>query len=296
MAVNEIVDTLAEAQPKVSRHLAVLRRAGLAEKRREGNRIYYRLSEEHLEPFSRTVWQALCAAVDDEEFFSEDIARLKAVLARRGARSREYFEVIQDEWDRIRRHYIDDSLTGVVVSSLVSKEAVAADIGTGTGEVLMALAESAGKVIGVDRSEKMLGIAARRAEDSGLVNVELRLGDAENLPLADGECDTAVCSMLLHHLAEPSAGIREMARITKPGGKVVISDLVEHCHDWTRELMADAWLGFNETDIRRWCTEAGLVNVTYWAKDVPSPVTADAEVKLRAFIATASKIDNARQS
>ena len=289
LAVNEIVDTICEPQPKISRHLAVLRRAGLAEKRREGNWIYYRLSEKHLSNFSWTIWQAICAEIDARNFFHEDLERLALTLDKREERSREYFEVIQDEWDRIRKHYIDDALTGIVVSSLVTKDAVAADIGTGTGGILLALADSAGKAIGVDRSEKMLKICKKRIKEKGLQNVELRSGDAEKLPIGDEECDTAFCSMLLHHLAEPKVGLNEMTRITKPGGKVVISDLVKHSNDWAREVMADAWLGFSESEIRELCANAGLVNVTYWTKDLPTTIANEEDVKLRAFIATGTK-------
>ena len=98
-----------------------------------------------------------------------------------------------------------------------------------------------------------------------------------------------LASMLLHHLGEPALGVREMARIVRPGGKVVISDLVKHDYDWTREVMADVWLGFTEHQVRHWLTEAGLADVTYSSAAVPSPLGADSEVRLRAFIATGTK-------
>jgi len=289
LAVYELVSTLDMPQSRISRHLAVLRHAGLVRDRREGNWIYYRMVSEELAPFAKAVWEAIRSRQRDSEFFPEDLAHLKGTLATREARSKAYFDVVLSEWDRIRRSYIDDALSFVVVASLIRPGATAVDVGTGTGGVLVSLAQAAAKVIGVDSSDKMLAVCAERLEQSGLKNVELRLGSAEDLPLADGECDTAFSSMLLHHLGDPGLGIREMARAVKAGGKVVISDLVKHDYDWTREVMADVWLGFTEEQIRDWLAEAGLEGVTYSSAAVPSPRDPDSARKLRAFLATGTK-------
>ena len=289
LAVYELVSTLDMPQSRISRHLAVLRHAGLVRDRREGNWIYYRMVSEELPPSAKAVWEAICSHQRDSEFFPEDLARLNRILAAREARSKAYFDVVLTEWDRIRRSYIDDALSFVVVASLIRPGATAVDVGTGTGGVLVSLAQAAAKVIGVDSSEKMLAVCGERIEQSGLKNVELRLGSAEALPLADGECDTAFSSMLLHHLGDPGLGIREMARAVKAGGKVVISDLVKHDYDWTREVMADVWLGFTEQQIRDWLAEAGLEGVTYSSTAVPSPLDPDSAHKLRAFLATGTK-------
>jgi len=289
LAVNELVDVLEMPQPRVSRHLAVLRHAGLAQDRREGNWMYYRLADEPLHPLTKALWETVRGHLEEVGFAPQDLERLKGTLAKREARSKTYFDVVLTEWDRIRRNYIDDDLSFVVVSSLVRPTAVVVDVGTGTGEMLLALARTAAKVIGVDRSEKMLEVCRQRLERTSLRNVELRLGEAEALPLTDAECDTAFSSMLLHHLGDPAEGVQEMARIVRPGGKVVISDLMKHDYDWTRELMADVWLGFTEQQIREWLTAARLVDLTYSSTDVPSPLEPDARPKLRAFIATGTK-------
>ena len=289
LSVNELVETLDMPQSRISRHLAVLRRVGLAQIRREGNRIYYRMALDDVHPFCHATWQAICAHRPEDEFFPEDLARLKETLATREARSKEYFDVVLTEWDRIRRDYIEDPLSYLVVSSLIRPGAVAVDVGTGTGEILCWLAQVAGKVIGVDRSERMLEVSRQRVARNGLESIELVLGDAEDLPLDDCICDTAFSSMLLHHLGDPGQGVKEMARIVKPGGKVVISDLVKHDHDWAREIMADVWLGFTEEQIRQWLAAAGLTDITYASKAVPSPLEPDSPPKLRAFIATATR-------
>ena len=288
LAVNELVGILEVPQSRVSRHLAVLRHAALADVRREGNCVYYRMDPAKIHPIAAALWQAIRAHQEDSDFFPADLERLKQVLAQREARTKEYFDVVVAEWDRIRRNYIDEALSFLAVSSLVGPGAVAVDVGTGTGEVLLSLAQSAAKAIGVDRSQKMLDVCMQRIERSGVKNVELVLGEAESLPLGDCICDAAFTSMLLHHLADPAAGVGEMARIVRPAGKVVISDLVKHEYDWTREVMADVWLGFTEEQIRQWLTEAGLRDVAYWSTPVPSPVEPES-TRLRAFIATGTK-------
>ncbi len=289
LAVNELTDTLGTTQSRISRHLAILRRAGLVRTRREGNWIYYRVDEAHLSASAKALWAPVRSQVEQAGFFPEDFERLKDTLARREARTKAYFDVVLTEWDRIRRSYIDDHLSFAVVSSLVRPKAVVVDVGTGTGEMLLPLARTAAQVIGIDRSEKMLDVCRQRLARAGLTNVELRLGEAEALPLADGQCDTAFSSMLLHHLGDPAQGVREMARIVRPGGRIVISDLTKHHYDWTREVMADVWLGFTEEQIRQWLAAAGLADVTYSSTELPSPIKAESRPKLRAFLATGAK-------
>ncbi len=289
LAVNELVEILEVPQSRVSRHLAVLRQAGVTEVRREGNCIYYRMDAGKIDPFAGALWRAIRAHQEYWDFFPGDLERVKQILAQREARTKEYFDVVVAEWDRIRRNYIDEALSFLAVSSLVGPGAVAVDVGTGTGEVLLSLAQAAGRAIGVDRSQKMLDVCRQRVERSGVKNVELLLGEAEDLPLEDCACDVAFSSMLLHHLGDPVVGVRELARIVKPTGKVVISDLVKHEYDWTREVMADVWLGFTEEQIRQWLTEAGVTDVAYWSTPVPSPVEPES-TKLRAFIATGTKL------
>ena len=287
LCVSELVEALEVPQSSISRHLTALKQAGLVRDRREGAWIYYRVASG--EPFVTSLWEALRPYLEGEEFFPGDGARLAGVLGRREARSKAYFDVVASEWDRIRRLYIDDTLAFHVMASLVRPEAVVVEVGIGTGEITVALAQKVARVIGVDTSEKMLQACRERVEKYGLANVTLRLGEAEALPVADRECDTAYSAMLLHHLADPGIGIREMARVVKPGGKVIISDLVEHHYDWVREVMADVWLGFTEEQVREWLTGAGLADITYSSAAVPAPLEEDSESRLRAFVATATK-------
>ena len=289
VSVSELVNALQLPQPRISRHLAVLKQAGLVRDRRDGTWSYYRMPLKELDSFARSTWGTISADCDKRDFFTEDLARLNEIVARRESRTQEYFNTVASEWDRIRRNYIDDALAFHVVASLVRHKAVIADIGCGTGEMLIGMARAVAKVIGVDTSEKMLDVCRERVEKQGLKNVELRKGRAEKLPLRNEECDTAFTSMLLHHLSEPELGVREMARVVKPGGKAIISDISKHDYDWTREVMADIWLGFTEQQIRDWVGAAGLVGVKFTSAALPLPIQNEAASKLQAFVATATK-------
>jgi len=287
--VNELVSILQMSQPRVSRHLGVLKQVGLVVDRREGNWMYYSASDDADDPFADKVRQVIGDHFFDETFFPEDLRRLQETLIGRRASSAAWFDDAAEQWDRIKHQYIQDILPVLVVSGLIGPGGVAADVGTGTGDVLLTMAKSAATAIGIDSSANMLDLCRRRVEARGLGNVELRPGDAEALPLQDGECDTVFSSMLLHHLPSPHQGLREMARALKPGGKLVIVDLVKHSHDWTRAVMADLWLGFTEAQIGEYLRGAGFTDVSYSASDMDSPVRSDSDRKLRVFIAAATK-------
>jgi len=288
LSVNELMTSMGLAQPRVSRHLAVLRREGLVRDRREGNLIYYRMTREGLPEPAEAVWQAL-APVLANGFFPEDLVRLRQTLARRADRSRGFFDDILAEWDRIRHSYIDDALPPARLAELVEPEWVVADVGTGTGQILLPLARRAREVVGMDRSERMLAVCRQRVEAAGLSNVTLRRGEAEALPLPDTACDAVFSSMLMHYLADPGTGLREMARILRPGGRLVVSDLIRHDQVWTREVLADMWLGFSEQQVRRWLAEAGLRVVDYSSNEGPAPAG-----KLATFVAIATKKPSSR--
>jgi ubiquinone/menaquinone biosynthesis C-methylase UbiE len=96
------------------------------------------------------------------------------------------------------------------------------DVGCGTGALLEAIlvAHPAARVMGLDLSPEMLGVARERLSDMA----ELLVGDAEHLPLSDGDVDLVVCVDSLHHYPDPRAALREMARVLRPGGGLVIGD------------------------------------------------------------------------
>jgi len=98
------------------------------------------------------------------------------------------------------------------------------EVGCGPGDVLLALARTAGagqarSLLGLDLSPALLSRARQRLGPG----VTLLRGNAEGLPLATGSLDGAVCSEMLEHTLRPEEVLRELARVLRPGGRVVVS-------------------------------------------------------------------------
>lgn len=113
-------------------------------------------------------------------------------------------------------------------AALASGEAVL-DVGCGPGDDLFDLVEHvgpAGRLVGLDTSEVMIAEARRRAEERGLP-ITLEVGEAAALPFADDTFDVCRAARVLEHLADPSAALTEVARVTRPGGRIVVFDF-----DW----------------------------------------------------------------
>ena len=139
---------------------------------------------------------------------------------------------------------------------------VIADLGAGEGTVSQLLARRAKKVIAVDNSEKMVEFGSSLARSHGVKNLEYRLGDLEELPVKKGEADVAFFSQSLHHAQHPPRALAEAFRILKPGGRVIILDLLKHHFEEARALYADVWLGFSEVELRRMLSDAGFQNIS----------------------------------
>lgn len=99
------------------------------------------------------------------------------------------------------------------------------DVGCGVGTITVDLAAlvAPGRVVGVDRSEAALAIAATNAAAAG-VSVELLAAEAGELPFEDGAFDVVHAHQVLQHLTDPVAALREMRRVTRPGGVVAVRD------------------------------------------------------------------------
>jgi ArsR family transcriptional regulator len=132
------------------------------------------------------------------------------------------------------------------------------DIGTGTGRVLELLAPRIGYGVGIDASKAMLALARARLARAGLSHCSVRLADMYRLPLADASTDAVVLQMVLHYAEQPESVIAEAARVLRPGGTLLVVDLLAHERtDLTRRL-AHRWAGFADATMDRLLTDAGL--------------------------------------
>ena len=257
--VQELVTILEMRQPSVSRHLGVLREAGWLAQRREGTWSWYRAVAAPRFQGGADLQRAVSAAAEGVEQAASDDRRLAAVVAEREARGRDLFAGAADHWDRIRRHYEHPDLQTGVVGALVPAGLKVVDVGTGTGALLPALAAAAAEVVAVDQSPLLLARARRRCRDAGHENVRFQQADVRSLPCADGAFDAAYCSMVLHHVPDPGTAVRELARVVRPGGRVVILEFTRHNLAWMRDELAHRWLGFDRDQLEQWLTDAGLV-------------------------------------
>jgi len=262
MVVQELMEVLGMAQSRVSRHLAILREAGLLDDRRDGTYVVYRFSPPEAGPW-REAWELVSRTLANDPTSRRDDAALRRVIEARSRSARSFFDAVGPEWDALRKVFDDDLLRARALTRLVEPGLRVADIGTGTGVLALELAGLGLEVIGVDNSPRMIAAAREKLARAGATGarVEFREGDAGALPLADASRDAAFAHMLLHSVDSPAATIREMARIVVPGGVVVAVDFVRHDQEWMRRELGVVWLGFDPDEIRAWFQEAGLDDV-----------------------------------
>ena len=174
--------------------------------------------------------------------------------------SKQYFDEVASQWDKMRKSFFSESVREKAFAVAdVRPGRLAADIGAGTGFITEGLINRGLQVIAVDQSEAMLAEMGRKF--AGVERIDYRLGEAERLPIPNDHVDYVFANMCLHHVESPLGAIREMARVLKPGGKLVITDLDEHPFDFLRDEHHDRWMGFRREDVGRWLVEAGLKNV-----------------------------------
>lgn len=206
-----------------------------------------------------------------------------------GKGSKEYFDGLGSEWDTLREGFFSENVreTALEVGGVEPGER-AADLGAGTGFITEALVNRGLSVVAVDQSEVMLDALRQKFPSAA---VDCRPGEAEALPLEDGTVDHAFANMYLHHVERPAAAIREMARILKPGGTLVVTDLDSHDFEFLRTDQHDRWLGFEREAVATWYREAGLVHVTVAGvgEDCSSTSSDGIQAAISIFVASGRK-------
>ena len=257
LAVQEVMDVLAMPQSRVSRHLGILRQAGLLRGRREGTHALYRFRKPR-DTAWRGAWELARDSLRGDPLAQRDARALVRVVEERATRSRSFFDAIGPGWDALRTVFNDEALRSRAISQLIEPGLRVADVGTGTGILAAELARLGARVIGVDHSPRMLETARNKLEAEGLGGVEWRGGEAHALPMADAEVSAAFAHMVLHYVSVPALAVRELARVVQPGGRVVVVDFVAHNAAWMRSELGVLWLGFAPSQVEQWMTEAGL--------------------------------------
>jgi ubiquinone/menaquinone biosynthesis C-methylase UbiE len=249
LSVAELQEILGMGQSRISTHLARLKRAGLVQDRRVGKNIYYSWASGG--PVKQSELRSLIGLAMDEMLEADsDRSALNHVLAKRRDRAREYFNKLAGKFGR--SYCPGRSWQGLahLLLTLVPEIDVA-DLGAGEGTLSQLLAKRARKVIAVDNSERMVEVGTQLAKDHGFTNLEYRLGDLEDPPIAENSIDLAIFSQALHHANSPQKALAAARRLLRKGGRLVVVDLLAHTFEQARELYADLWLGFSEVELLR---------------------------------------------
>src|SRR6202022_1656231 len=256
LSVAELQEILGMGESRISSHLAQLKRAGLVHDRRVGKNIYYNWASAG--PVKESELRSLIGlAMDEMSEADSDRSALNHVLTKRRDRAREYFNKLAGKFGR--SYCPGRSWQGLAHLLLTLVPAIdVADLGEGEGQLSQLLAKRARKVIAIDNSERMVEVGTQLAKDHGFTNLEYRLGDLEDPPIANSSIDLAVFSQALHHANSPHKAIAAAMRILRPGGRIVILDLLGHSFEQARELYADLWLGFSEVELLHLFEQTGF--------------------------------------
>ncbi len=272
LSVAELQQILGMGQSRISSHLAQLKRAGVVEDRRVGKNVYYGASENgqgsrraRVSELSRTLARELPET-------SRDRTSLKLVLRKRQDKAREYFDELAGKFGR---RYCPGRSWQALAHALIKllPRLTVADLGAGEGTLSQLLAKNARRVIAIDNSPKMVEFGSKLAKKHGFKNLEYRLGDIEDPPIAKNSVDLAILSQALHHAIHPRRAIAAAHQILKRGGRLAILDLLSHRFERARELYADHWLGFSEVELHQFLEKSGFreIEVSIVAREKQSP-------------------------
>jgi ubiquinone/menaquinone biosynthesis C-methylase UbiE/DNA-binding transcriptional ArsR family regulator len=248
LGVVDLCDIVQLPQSTVSRHLKVLVDGGWARSRRQGTTHWYRTILDELEPGARRLWLLAREQSDAWTAVQQDQLRLTERLRQRQKDSQAFFAGAAAQWDKLRQELYGNAFTQVALLSLLPADSIVADLACGTGQAAAALAPFVARVIGVDNSSAMLKAAQKRVAEAK--NVDLRRGDLEALPLESASCDAALLLLALTYTARPQMVLAEAARILKPGGRLVIVDLLPHDREDFRRRMEQTELGIDPARIQ----------------------------------------------
>lgn len=271
LSVAELQEVLDMGQSRISSHLSLLRQGELVKDRREGKKTFYALNGA-ANASARALLKAAYESVEKTDELAIDRANLKRILEKRKQKSEQYFNSVAG---RLGRHYCPGRSWEAIGHFLLhlTPRIKIADLGAGEGLISQLLANRAESVVCVDNAPKMIEFGSELAMKNGFTNLSFKLGDIEKVPLKDQSVDLALLSQALHHAQHPQVAVEEAYRILKPGGQIIIIDLLEHDFEKARELYADIWLGFSENTLYQYLKSAGFqqAKVDVVSREVQEP-------------------------
>lgn len=258
LSVADLQEVLGMGQSRISMQLSQLKQAGFVSVRRSGQKSLYRMEVPH--GAQAILGEVLAQSASEVAESAHDDEGLRLILSRRKDTLRNYFDELAG---RFGRSYVPGRSWKALAEMLLRllPPLDIADLGAGEGTLALMLAQRARHVIAVDSSVKMVEYGRGLAERSGIANLEYRLGDMEELPLADDSVDMALMHQVLHHALHPGRALAEARRVLRPGGRLVLLDLLKHDLDAARDLYGDVWLGFSQVELIALLRDAGFQHI-----------------------------------
>jgi ubiquinone/menaquinone biosynthesis C-methylase UbiE/DNA-binding transcriptional ArsR family regulator len=259
LSVAELQEVLSMGQSTISTHLSQLKQAELVEDRRTGKSILYQAAPS-VSREGGVFGRILGKAENEIPEATNDQAAMRRVLKKRQDKTRAFFDSVAG---RLGKDYVPGKSWKSLAEALLRlmPPMIIADLGAGEGSSALLLSQRAVRVIAVDSSAKMIEVGRELAARHGVKNIDYRLGDMEEVPIADNEVNLVFFSQSLHHALHPERAMQEAARILTPGGRILVLDLAKHRIEEARDMYADEWLGFSEAELESMLQRAGFANI-----------------------------------
>jgi len=260
LSVAELQEVLNMGQSRISTQLSQMKSGGLVtDERSRKHNIYSCCAAEALMKVARI-------AASEIPEVAADQAALRHLLRKRKDSARAYFDELAG---RFGKDYVPGRSWKALAEAFIKilNYDTVADLGAGEGTLAQLLAQRAKKVIAIDLSPKMVEFGQNLAIQNGLDNVEFRVGDIENPPIDSSSLDLAILSQALHHAEQPQTAVDAAFRILKPGGRLIVLDLLQHTFEEAREMYADRWLGFAENELAAMFEKSGFISVEILVAD-----------------------------
>jgi ubiquinone/menaquinone biosynthesis C-methylase UbiE len=271
LSVADLQEITGLGQSRISTHLGLLQDADMVVTRRDGKRSFSMLNP-NADATTREFSQLAVRGARELPESGSDEINLRRVLDLRHDQAKALFNQVAGRFDRVYGPGRSWQAFGHLLLRILPPLEVA-DLGSGEGLLSELLARQCKRVIAVDNSEKIVAFGAAKAQQAGLKNLEFRLGDLQNPPIQPGSMDLAILSQALHHAEDPAKALAGAFRVLRPGGSVMVLDLLKHNFKQARELYGDRWQGFSEANLHCWLEQAGFkrVEVSIVAREEQPP-------------------------
>ncbi|AWF83156.1 metalloregulator ArsR/SmtB family transcription factor [Microbulbifer sp. EKSA008] len=261
-------------QPALSHHLKVLAQAGLVNKHREGNNLFYRRTA------ATPLLAQLFTNLDHLPLADVRVQAVSRISEERAEASRRFFADYGNRFREQQELIASYDVYGPQVAQLLKPGRHALEVGPGEGEFLQELAQRFATVTALDLSSAMLERAQSFADEQGIKNIEFVCSDTRAAAARPASADTIVVNMVLHHTPDPAQIFHDLHGALKKGGQLLIAELQEHSQDWAREACGDLWLGFAPEQLSDWAATAGLQD----GRSIYSALRNGFQIQIREFI------------